>query len=364
MLILQQDYDTDERINVPLAMRFGTNEMGFRSFDSGAFFYNTVNNWGLRYAADYFSALDTSAVNDRTIPDVGLVKRLAGGGGGGTPQQIHAFLEPVTDEVLPIPAGAKSVYVFVQGAGGGGGAGRRGLVDTFRGGGAGGNSGAASENTFSVLDDLNGLDTLLITVGAGGVGGVQAASFEGNGLPGNNGGASIVKTGDGTAFIQANGGEGGQGGLATNAPAPTPSIVGAMHPGNQGGIGSAPNGGAGIISVFYSPALTSAGGGGGGVSVANLAGPGGAGNAANYGQYAQIPGGAVNTNGGNAALETSRKYGQGGSGGGGAATGNAGNGGNGVRGGGGGGGGGALSGNIPGAGGNGGAGYVLIIFTF
>lgn len=71
------------------------------------------------------------------------------------------------------PTNAKFVSIFCLGSGGGGGGGMVGTATTARRGGGGGGSGAFSMGTFAVSQLP---DTLFLSVGLGGIGGLGAAA--------------------------------------------------------------------------------------------------------------------------------------------------------------------------------------------
>jgi hypothetical protein len=156
-----------------------------------------------------------------------------------------------------VPIGAKAINVICIGGGGGGGGGARNSTAT-RGGGAGGGGGSVSEYLFSA-DALGGPGTnILVTIGAGGIGGAVTASPGASStvtsLAGNNGTAGGTTTFG--SFLKASGGPGGLGGLASGGSRSGSSQADSvgMLLGNTGGS-SANNG---------SSTVAGAGGGGGG----------------------------------------------------------------------------------------------------
>lgn len=260
------------------------------------------------------------------------------------------------------PTGAKTVDVYVFGAGGGGGSGSRSAgTPNNRQGGAGGGGGAFAFKSF-VASVLGTTET--VTVGAKGAGGA-AVSADGVGNDGTAGTSSSFGT---AVLLQCGGGQGGQGGQN-----------GAGATGGVGGIAGnglvSQAGGDGKNSTFNTDGsnatgtdvlLSSRGGGPGApaTGASNYTGGNGGGFITNYVKAGGAKGSIPNGNGaGGAATSTSLLYG--GVGGGGGSSDNAsttpGSGGVGGNYGGGGGGGGGAAAGTSGAGGNGADGLVVVI---
>jgi hypothetical protein len=292
----------------------------------------------------------------------------AGGNGGHGAVRIawnntSSRMFPVSDAVTPykpiggrvfttigleywrVPENVAYITIICVGGGGGGDAG----IGTGAGGGSGGGGGLAYENNILVTPG----ETLIITVGAGGSGGVRNGA-----VPATSGGASSVLRDNGTILCSAGGGgagtstQGGAGGVIVvgdgggaggNGTRSTSSGSGG---GGSGGYSG--NGGQGSTTATGNSGAGGAGGSGGVVS--GVAGSGGGG--------VSVYGLGLNGNAG-----TGGGAGQGGSGGGsggnGLGTNNAGNGG--LYGG-----GGASpsdTGTTAAIGGNGGQGIVRIIWS-
>jgi hypothetical protein len=266
------------------------------------------------------------------------------------------------------PRGITMIHITAIGGGGGGGAGNS-SAGTAASGGSGGGAGAITRLTIPAIFLP---DSLKITVPGGGSG----AAAGGSG--GNTAGNTFVDCARGsdvaaTRIIQANGGQGGNVGVAG----------GGSTGGAAGGIGLQTNavyqalgtwvpiagqiGGAGVntaagsaVSVNGSSTTVSGGAAGGGKSAANANFDGGA--ITGIGLIPTLAGGtgggAGGTQDGNGGTFSMKGfYSTGGSGGGSVAGGTGGRGGNGNIGSGGGGGG---AGTTGGAGGNGGPGMVII----
>ena len=109
-----------------------------------------------------------------------------------------------------IPEGITRGYIFAAGAGGGGGGG------SGAGGGAGGGAGVLPVVFFALFTPL---ETITITIGAGGSGGIGGT----NGTNGSAGGSTIISTAARTFTLtggsggigQNNAGTGGQAGVGT-----------------------------------------------------------------------------------------------------------------------------------------------------
>lgn len=141
------------------------------------------------------------------------------------------------------PPGAKIVIAEAVGGGGGGGAGRQSSSSAVKKGGAGGGGGSKGVRIFNA-DDIT--DTVTITVGAGGAGGVNTA--------GSNGGESSFGS-----YLKGYAGGGG--------------AVGAESPNNVAGGGGASSMANANLAVGGIPASASATAGGFGTTgPANIAG--------------------------------------------------------------------------------------------
>ena len=254
------------------------------------------------------------------------------------------------------PAGAKAVYVVMCGAGGGGGGGRRGVTNTDKVGGNGGGAGGKNELWFRAAALP---DTVTVTVGVGGTGGLAAAGDSLNGGAGTAGTSS--RFGD---YLNASGGSGGPGGYQYGNP--TASTSGGAVVWN-GAAGGASNDGGGYTGGDDIWGPGGGGGGGGqdlGQGVGNAGGAGGVCTTATH-VSGRPAGGGAGVNGAAATSHASVPwFGHGGGGGGSAYNAPAGNGGNGINGGGGGGGGSSTNGYESGYGGNGGDGLVIVLSFF
>lgn len=309
-----------------------------------------------------------------------------------------------------IPSDAVEIEILLVGGGGGGGSGGRssGTSTANRGGGGGGSGGGLVYQKIQVKD-LAGRNNLIITIGAGGFGGLsRSTSLTINtsepGAGGFAGANSIVTISNYPGFLlQAGAGGGGGAGLTAaaagsgSAPARNFLIAAAPSAMEPGGFGSSTvevqtgltyssfrsSGGAGGGSVTGTPGNTPLPGGSIKISRINtstdplsfnllFSGITLSGFTALYG--GQINGGSFGGKGDDGFSmhrSSAGSYlfgGFGGAGGGGATATGGGNGGDGYRGGGGGGGGGVYSstvlgaGQLPsGAGGNGGNGFCRII---
>ena len=232
-----------------------------------------------------------------------------------------------------------ATYLVVAGGGGGGSG------ESSRAGGGGGAGGLLSGTT-----SLNPTLSYTVTVGAGGVGGVDVTSNS-NTSGSNSVFNAITSTGGGAGGTTGtnagqNGGSGG-GGCAGSA-----AGTGTSGQGSAGGVGQS--------------AGTSYGGGGGGASAAGTNGSSGVGGTGGAGTASSISGSSVTyAGGGGGGLEGTGTQGAGGAGGGG--TGNNGAGTNGTSGtanlGGGGGGAGKGTSGAAVNGGSGGSGIVIISYV-
>lgn len=274
--------------------------------------------------------------------------------------QTFLFIGPGVPQLWTKPANAEWVRVWVIGGGGGGGSGRRGAAGTIRSGGGGGQGSGISEFSFPATA-LAATET--VEVGGGGAGGAAIAVDDTNGNPGLIGGNSffgvvqplVTRMGCAAGLF-------GAGGTATGAAGGGSLSVGAngRWRGGPGGAASAV-GGVGGDTVNHDGS-SNGGAGGGGITSGNVPNAGGT-VFGNPGRSATtIPGGAINTDGGDGfnygILDPN--IGWSGSGGGASIVGAAGRGGDAfVYGGGGGGGGASLNGNNSGRGGNGSNGIVI-----
>ncbi len=260
------------------------------------------------------------------------------------------------------PSGAKTVEVYLIGAGGGGGSGRKDDDSISGGGGAGGGGGSVTFKRF-VASALGATEA--VTVGAGGTGGGAVSSSNTDGNAGTAGGASSF----GTNLLKANGGSGGAGGVAGGAS--SKGAGGTITNGDitiVGGDGGDGGGGADAPAGSNATNVMSPRGGGGGASAdSNYAGGNGGGFVTNYVKAGGAGGASGGANAGTAGSATDANLLIGGVGGGGAgsaqsnATGAVGG-----KGGdyGGGGGGGAGADVTSGAGGDGADGVVVVITYF
>ena len=229
-------------------------------------------------------------------------------------QAARAYGMLVSGSANNVPAS----YLAVAGGGGGG---------SYAGGGGGG-AGGYQTSTFT----LSILNTYSITVGAGGVGGVNATPIATNGSnsvisgtglttitstgggrgggfygsfnTGNSGGSgggnayNTTATGGAGTSGQGNNGGGGSGGGLTHNGAGGGGGASAVG-GNSNTSSGAPsgNGGAGTASSISGSSVTYAGGGGGG-NFTSTAGTGGSGGGGNGGSNASGTAGTVNLGGG------------------------------------------------------------------
>jgi hypothetical protein len=319
---------------------------------------NLIQDSGL--ALDTDTAL--TANSDVKIPSQKAAKAYV----DGRAPQITEYLVAQTNTVYNVPVGAKRLGFEVCGASGGGGSGRRGAAGTVRCGGGGGAAGSFAKLEIDVAA-LGGDTTLLVTVGAGGVGGAVVTTDDTNGNAGTGGATSRVLTDSPasitTTIASSAPGTGGAGGTATSGAAGTAGT--GMFRGGSGGAASTTGlvGGAGISTVPSAPA---GGGAGGGITTGDVTSAGGAGGHIEYLTIGGLAGGAADGgNGQSGAIPTfAPLYGQAGSGGGSSKTTAGGSGGNGSRSAGGGGGGASLNGFNSGAGGNGADGFVRITAIF
>ncbi len=150
------------------------------------------------------------------------------------------------------PAGAKSVYVRVIGAGGGGGGGSRFATSTFTPGGGGGNGGGISEYTFHA-DDVP--SSVSVIVGTGGGGGAGATSNDTEGTTGTTGGVSNFGT-----LLYA---EGGLGGKSFDAQKASLGVI------EDGGVGAYYSGAGAAFTAANTKVSPTGGGAGGYISAAN-----------------------------------------------------------------------------------------------
>jgi hypothetical protein len=323
----------------------------------------------------------TSAATSIDFTGVGVTATNTGGAvtvaitsGGISTADIQEFTS-TGSSTWTKPAGAKLVYVLLQGGGGGGGAGHKQAITPVNPnqGGMGGCGGGWTE-IWIPASALGSTET--VTVGAGGTGGASQTTAGSTGANGTIGGNSTFGS-----WATARGGTLGSGGqtntqgsgaVPTNT-ANNPAIIssgttlytgagGGRTAGISGGTGSkggrgAGGGGGGGGNTITPTATSGASGGfgGGGVDDTSTSTTGGGGAA-----------GAINGAGSNGAdAGTYYLGGSGGGGGGSSITTNGGTGGNGGYPGGGGGGGGACTSSFnSGAGGNGGNGFVRVVTFF
>lgn len=267
------------------------------------------------------------------------------------------------------------VHIFLVGAASGGGSGRQGLT-TLAGGGSG-STGSSNGHYISIGDYYD--NSISVTIGSGGAGGISQASISSDGNPGSLGGNVFFGTQFGIAPISTNQGKAGS----------TASVTGGLinlrfcniggQVGNStGGSGTLTNGTSPSVVAIGFSMVSSGGGGGGGADTTTARSGGNGGNIVNRaispvtilsGGSGGIETGTINGTDGNSATQPQNAvgtFGTGGGGGGGQKTGLvAGNGGNGgIPGGGGGGGGGSINGTISGAGGNGARGEIWVMEIF
>jgi len=255
------------------------------------------------------------------------------------------------------PAGAKTVDVYLFGAGGGGGSGNS--ADNNGNGGGGGGGGGFVYKRFRA-DALSATEA--VVVGVGGTGGASVSSGTNPGLNGTAGEASSF----GTNLLVANGGSLGVGGASGDpgdaGAGGTQTLGEATAAGGAGGAGGgAGSGGSAASDLTTGVPSPRGGGGGGGCNGANTSGGAGGGFSGSYVKA----GGAAATAG--AATDSDLLIGGVGGGGGGGkfSAGTADSGGAGGFPGGGGGGGGSKDttpdAGASGAGGNGADGLVVVI---
>lgn len=199
-----------------------------------------------------------------------------------------------------VPAGVAQIYVTAVsgGGGGGGGAGCPNFSSTLSAGGGGG--GGVGLQVVRTVVTVIPLETLTVTVGAGGNGGAGGTGAA-NGVTGTNGGnTTLLRSATQLVVIG-----GGIGGVGSTTPAGSVNL-------SAGGAGGA-NGGTQGAAGIYINATGASGtlGGAGGNGAPSLYGPGGIG-----GQTV-----GVSSNGAAAGPISSTSFGAGGGGGGGGATG-------------------------------------------
>lgn len=295
--------------------------------------------------------------------------------------QADSYIIPGSYSWTLLPT-SKWVYVTSMGGGGGGGGGRKGVNTTLRFGGRGGASGAPAIFMFPAeLLRARGMTSLIVQVGAGGLGAPRQTTNSTDGIPGAGGNRSVFGQllragsgrGGGGGTSGAGSAEGGFGNDGSRTGAQWFSDVNGLTGGNGGGAG------AGSAASTNSSVFAKAGGGGGGCSAGNAEFNGGAGGGVAIGGALNpldtviglrgLPGGAGGTTAGvppgdgTSAGEGVPLGGAGGGGGASSAAGDAQTGGHGALYGAGGGGGGAASdgaGNA-GGGGNGAGGFVHVV---
>ena len=264
------------------------------------------------------------------------------------------------------PRGVKMVSITAIGGGGGGGAGNSSAA-TAASGGAGGGSGAITRLTIPAIYLT---DSLLLTIGYGGSGGIASSGSTGGNTYVDCIGSNVSTNTGQTRVIQANGGRGGNiglsglastGGAAGTAVALTSGVyqslgVWVSNAGQIGGAGASGAVGASIsINNSGLPITGGAAGGGKTAGNANFAG----GNITGFQIIPTITGGANTGVAGDSGIFNNISFfSLGGAGGGALATGTGGKGGDGAIGSGGGGGG---AGTTGGNGGNGGPGMIIIV---
>jgi len=191
---------------------------------------------------------------------------------GATTGNVEVF---TSSDTFVIPSGVNRLFISGAGGGGGGGAGSQ----DFGSGGRGGSGGGGSAIGTSIIDvSAYPGDTLTITIGAAGTGGVAQA---GNAA---SGGDTIVVTSGAVELIRIRGGAGG------TAAAGTSSGIGLGGDGGSGGAASAAgtNGTRSYCSYINgTPGVNSGNGGGGGSGGAGFNGNGG--NGGNGGSPAVTP---------------------------------------------------------------------------
>jgi hypothetical protein len=268
------------------------------------------------------------------------------------------------------PQGITMVSITAIGGGGGGGGGITNTSGSTRTGGGGGGTGAI---TRLIIPEMFITDSLVISVGTGGNGGVSSG---GAGTDGGNTTVDMVTKGNGdiyTRIIIASGGTAGNGstgGLGALASVIGDALYSSMgiwtaYFGFPGSNGTTTTGTLVSFGIFGNP--IAGGAGGGGMSAGStVSSTGGAVNGSTTSQIPSIAGGVGNTsltNGGNGIISYTPFYTMGGSGGGGGGTTpiSGGKGGDGAPGcGGGGGGAGTTPTGVGGTGGRGGNGLVII----
>jgi len=268
------------------------------------------------------------------------------------------------------PQGITMVSITAIGAGGGGAGGSTAAVSSARSSGGGGGSGAI---TRLIIPEMFITDSLVISAGKGGIGGVSSG---GAGTNGGNTYVDMVTKGNGniyTRLIIASGGTAGNG-LNAGAGGLVAVIGDALYSsmgiwtaiaGFNGASGSQTTGNGLFIGTLGNPVMGGASGGGMGATLTTST-TGGASNGSTTALIPTITGGVGNTSltdGSQGSFSITPFYSLGGSGGGGGGTtpvsgGNGGNGGPGS--GGGGGGAGTTPTGVGGTGGRGGDGLVII----
>ena len=263
------------------------------------------------------------------------------------------------------PQGITMISITAIGAGGGGGGGTTNPVGSSRSGGGGGGSGGI---TRLIIPEMFITDSLIISVGTGGAGGVAGGGLGGSGLPTY---VDQPVPGNGNIFtrvITASGGSGSNS-VAPGAGATAAAVGDAIYStigiwmalaGDSGAGGSTTDG----TSVTYaSTGLPITGGGGGGGMLGGVTTPTNGGAITGAGFVSTNPGGVSGAQGNKGVQSLTPFYSTGGSGGGGGGNtpNSGGQGGEGNIGcGGGGGGGGTSPTGVGGVGGRGGDGLVII----
>jgi len=199
----------------------------------------------------------TSSFKNLTINDTGYLQLPSGSSAQRSNYIVQTFTT-VGTTTWTAPNDVTSVEVLVIAGGGGGGRDR---------GGAGGAGGLVYNNAFAVSSGTG----YTVTVGAGGLGGLQSTNTNNYGLSGSNsvfGSLTAIGGGgggDGTSVPGGNGGSGGGGGNSTPG-----NVSGAPGSSTQNSSGSTGFGNAGGAGVYSGPGYGA--GGGGGAGSAGIAG--------------------------------------------------------------------------------------------
>lgn len=146
-----------------------------------------------------------------------------------------------TSQNFTVPFGVTEIMVYCQGGGGGGASGGGGNSGT---GGAGA-GGGVGDYQFGIRTVSPG-DTLMITVGMGGIGG-SATPMASNGTDGTEGGPTLVEPTVGIPFCASFGGSGGRGGDVGPLGAGGSGVSGRSGSGGGAGSSNSSFGGLGIM---------------------------------------------------------------------------------------------------------------------